>query len=109
VKRGGEQKTSGTTFEDMVLNVVRRFLVFLSILTLFGVLAYIGFKITYRNVPIFAEASDDVIAWLSVFYQHYGLWATIGVIIFAVAAVWALGEEAKKRERRKEMTRDMMR
>lgn len=76
--------------------------------SLVGGLAYIGFQIAYSNVPIFAEAADDVISWLGAFYQNYGLWATVGLIIFAIAAIWALGEEAKKRERRKEMTRDMM-
>jgi large-conductance mechanosensitive channel len=108
VKRGGEQKVPGTSFKGILVSMIKRLMVVLIIMALISGLAYIGFQIAYSNVPIFAEAADDVIAWLGAFYQHYGLWATVGLIIFAIAAVWALGEEAKKRERREEMTRDMM-
>ena len=39
---------------------------------------------------------------------EHGIWATLGFIGFICLAVWALGEEAKRKERRKETMNQMM-
>lgn len=109
IKRGGEQKAPGTSIKDMLVRVAKRLLVALIIMVLIGGIAYFGLLVVYNNVPVFAEAANDVLGWLSSFYQDYGIWATLGLILFIAAAVWALSEEARRRERRREMTKDIMR
>ena len=42
------------------------------------------------------------------FMLEHGIWATLGFIGFICLAVWALGEEAKRKERRKETMNQMM-
>ena len=55
----------------------------------------------YVNFPVFAIAADDVIVFIKGFYAEHGIWATLGFIGFICLAVWAFGEEAKRKERTK--------
>ncbi|GIN41490.1 hypothetical protein [Heyndrickxia oleronia] len=72
------------------------------------VIGYFLFQFAYDKFPAFATAADDVIKLVKSFYAEYGLWATIGAIGFICMAVWALGEELKRKERWKEAMKEMM-
>lgn len=106
VKRGST--SSDNTIKEMLVSFLKRLLAFLIILALIAVAGYFLFQFAYSEFPPFAEAADDVIAFIKSFYAEHGIWATFGFIGFVCIAVWALGEEAKRKERRKEAMKEMM-
>ena len=46
--------------------------------------------------------------WFKGFYAEYGIWATRRVYRFICLSVWAMGEEAGRKERRKQTMNQMM-
>jgi 4-hydroxybenzoate polyprenyltransferase len=92
----------------MLLNFIRRLVVAIIILALMVAIGYFLFQFAYDKFPAFAVAADDVIDFVKGFYAKNGIWATLGLIVFVCMAVWALGEEAKRKERRKEAMKEMM-
>ena len=70
--------------------------------------SYFLLRFFYVNFPVFAIAADDVIVFIKGFYAEHGIWATLGFTGFICLAVWAFGEEAKRKERRKETMNQMM-
>ncbi|MGO0715748.1 hypothetical protein P5408_024600 (plasmid) [Bacillus subtilis] len=106
VKRGSI--STENTIKDMLLSFFKRLVVAFVILALIAVAGYFLFQFAYTEYPPFAEAADDVISWLKDFYSKHGVWATLGLILFFCIAVWALGEEAKKKEQRKQAMKEMM-
>lgn len=71
-------------------------------------LLYGLFAFLYHQFPEVQHAMDQLIALFRPIYDQYGIWAVLGVIVFVIAAVWALGDELRRKERRREMTREMM-
>jgi predicted membrane protein len=106
VKRGSIP--TDNTIKDMLLNFIRRLAVAIIILALIVAIGYFLFQFAYDKFPAFAVAADDVIGFVRGFYEEHGLWATLGLIVFVCIAVWAFGEEEKKKERRKEVMKEMM-
>ncbi|OXT15224.1 hypothetical protein B9K06_22195 [Bacillus sp. OG2] len=106
VKRGSP--SSDSTIKEMLLSFGKRLLGVFLIFLLIILLGYFLFQFAYHQYPPFAEAADDVIGWVKIFYAEHGIWATIGLFMFVCMAVWALGEEAKKKERRKQAMNEMM-
>lgn len=106
VKRGSS--SSDNTVKEILVNFFKRLVGMLIVLALIAVVGYFLFQFVYNEYPPFAEAADDVIGWIKAFYSEHGIWATLGLIVFICIAVWALGEEAKKKESRKEAMKEMM-
>lgn len=106
VKRGSA--ATGNTIKEMLVSFLKRLVVVLIIFTLIVVVGYFLFQYFYHQFPPFAEAADDVIRLLKGFYSDHGIWATLGLIIFIFIAVWALGEEANRKERKREAMKEMM-
>jgi len=106
VKRGSVP--TDNTIKDMLLNFIRRLVVAIIILALMVAIGYFLFQFAYDKFPVFATAADDVISFVKSFYEEHGLWVTLGSIVFVCIAVWALGEEAKRKEQRKEAMKEMM-
>ncbi|WP_338473305.1 hypothetical protein R4Z10_21395 (plasmid) [Niallia sp. XMNu-256] len=106
VKRG--TTSTGNTIKEMITSFFKRLIAVLIILTVMVVLGYFLLQFFYANFPVFAIAADDVIAFVKGFYAKHGLWATLGFIGLICLAVWALGEEAKRKERRNEAMKQMM-
>ena len=106
VKRGST--SSDSPIKEMLVSFVKRIVGFFIILALIALIGYFLFQFAYNQYPPFAEAADDVIGWVKSFYVENGIWATLGLIVFACIAVWAIGEEAKKKERQKEAMKEMM-
>ena len=100
VKRG--TTSTDNTIKEMLVSFFKRLVALLIILTRNGwywVIFFFDFSMI--NFPVFAIAADDVIAFIKGFYAEHGIWATLGFIGFICLAVWALGEEAKRKERTK--------
>ena len=108
VKRGSSS-SGDSTIKDMLLGFLKRLVGLVIILALMIIAGYFLFQFAYDQYPPFAEAADDVLGWLKSFYTEYGIWATLGLILFLCIAVWALGEEAKKKDSRKKAMEEMMR
>lgn len=106
VKRGSTP--TDNTIKEMLIGFIRRIVVVVIVLALMVAIGYFLFKFAYDKFPAFATAADDVIKLIKGFYAEHGLWTTLGMIGFICIAVWALGEEAKKKERRKEAMKEMM-
>lgn len=106
VKRGST--STENTVKEMLLIFFKRLIVAFIILALIAVAGYFLFQFAYTEYPPFAEAADDVISWLKDFYSKHGVWATLGLFLFVCIAVWALGEEAKRKEQRKQAMKEMM-
>lgn len=106
VKRGST--STENTIKEMLLSFFKRLIVVLFIIALIATAGYFLFQFAYSQYPPFTEAADDVIGWVKDFYAEYGVWATLGLILFVCIAVWALGEEAKKKEQRKQAMKEMM-
>lgn len=106
VKRGA--KGTGSTVKEMVLEFSKKILAMLIILVLMAVVGYFLFQFAYDRYPVFAGAADDVIGGVKSFYSKHGIWATLGMIVLVCVGVWAIGEEARKKERRKEAMNEMM-
>lgn len=106
VKRGSNP--TDNTIKDMVVGFIKRLIGVVLILALIVVVGYFLFQFMYGRFEPFREAADDVISWVSVFYKENGVWATLGVIVLVCVATWAVGEEAKKKERRKKAMEEMM-
>lgn len=106
VKRGA--KGTGSTVKEIVLEFSKKILAVLIIIALIAVVGYFLFNFAYNQYPAFADAADDVIGGVKSFYLKHGIWATLGMIVFVCIAVWAIGEEARKKERRKEAMKEMM-
>jgi magnesium-transporting ATPase (P-type) len=107
VKRGSTS-TTDLSIKNMLLNFFKRVIVALVILALIVVGCYFLFQFLSSQFPEFSKASEDVIKFVKDFYEKYGLWATIGGIIFVCLAVWALGEELKRKDRQKDAMKHMM-
>ncbi|MGN7943236.1 DUF4381 domain-containing protein [Virgibacillus sp. 6R] len=106
VKRGSA--SSANPIKEILVSLIKRLIGVLIIVALIAVVGYFLFQFAYNQYPPFAEAADDVIGWLKDFYLEYGIWATLGLIIFICISVWALGEEAKRKDRRKEAMKELM-
>ncbi|AIE61705.1 hypothetical protein [Bacillus methanolicus] len=100
--------STDNTIKEMLVSFFKRLLAFLIILAFIAVAGYFLFQFAYSEFPPFAEAADDVMGWLKGFYNEHGVWATIGLIVFVCIVVWAFGEEAKRKDRRKEAIKEMM-
>lgn len=106
MKRG--TRPADHTIKEMLFGFMKRVLFVLVILVLMFTAGYFVFQFAYGEFPVFASAADDVIMLVKGFYGKHGLWATIGITGFICLAVWALGEEARRKERRRETMDDMM-
>ena len=106
VKRG--TTSTDYTIKEMLFSFFKRLVVLLIILTLMLVMGYFLFQFFYDKFPVFAVAADDVIAFIKGFYAEHGIWATLGFIGFICLAVWSLGEEARRKEQRKDAMKQMM-
>jgi len=102
VKRGSS--AANHTIKEMLLGFFKRFLVVVIVLTVMVAIAYFLLHLAYEKFPVFATAADQVIKLIKDFYVENGLWTTIGVFVFICIAVWALGEELKRKERKHEKT-----
>lgn len=107
VKRGSSATTE-FSIKNALLNFVKRVVVVLIVLALVILVGYFVFQFLSSQFPEFAKASDDVIKIVKDFYAEHGLWATIGGLAFVCIAVWALGEELRRKERKKEAMKEMM-
>lgn len=103
VKRGSS--ATNHTIKEMLLGFFRRLLVVVIVSAVMVAIAYFLLHLAYVKFPVFATAADQVLKLIKDFYIEHGLWATIGVFIFICIAVWALGEELKRKERKKEAVR----
>lgn len=106
VKRGSTP--TDNSIKEMLLSFIRRLVVFVIVLAVMIAIGYFLFQFAYDKFPAFATAADDVIKIVKDFYAEYGLWATLGAIGFICIAVWAFGEEMKKKESRKNAMKEMM-
>jgi hypothetical protein len=106
VKRGSVP--TDNTIKDMLLSFIRRIVVAVIILAFMVTIGYFLFRFAYDKFPAFAVAADDVIDFVKGFYAKNGIWATFGLIVFVCMAVWAFGEEAKRKERRREAMKEIM-
>lgn len=106
VKRGSTP--TDNSIKEILLNFIKRLVVFVIVLAVMIAIGYFLFQFAYDKFPVFATAADDVLKIVKDFYVEYGLWATLGAIVFICIAVWALGEEMKKKERRKNAMNEMM-
>lgn len=106
VKRGSP--SSENIIKEVFLSFAKRLIEVFLIFLLISSLGYFLYQFAYDQYPPFAEAADDVIEWVKFFHAKHGIWATIGLFVFVCIAVWALGEEVKKKERRKEAMKEMM-
>ncbi|WP_221568661.1 hypothetical protein [Alkalihalobacillus sp. TS-13] len=103
IKRGSPERTTSGMFS----NFLKRFMVSIIILTIMLLTAGILLWMAYSIFPLFAEAVDSVIRWINELYKEHGIWTTIGIILFILVAIWALGEEVQRSEHRREMLRHM--
>lgn len=106
VKRGSTPTDS--SIKEMLLSFIRRIVVVFIVLAVMVAIGYFLFQFSYEKFPAFATAADDVIKIVKDFYAEHGLWATLGAIGFICLAVWAFGEEMKKKESRKNAMNEMM-
>ncbi|MFI9225273.1 hypothetical protein ACIGQ5_22545 [Peribacillus frigoritolerans] len=106
VKRGSTP--TDNSIKEMLLSFIRRLVVFIIGLAVMIAIGYFVFQFAYDKFPAFATAADDVIKVIKGFYAEHGLWATLGAIGFICIAVWAFGEEMKKKESRKNAMNEMM-
>lgn len=106
VKRGSSP--TGPTIKNVLLQFMKRLLATFIILALMMILGYFLFHFAYVKFHGFAEAADDVIRVVKNFYSKHGIWITIGAFIFVCLSVWALGEEWRRKERRKQAMNEMM-
>lgn len=106
VKRGSV--STNDTIKDMLSAFFKRLVVAVIILVLMAAIAYFFFQFAYDKVPAFAVAADDVIAFIQDFYAKNGILATLGLIGFVCVSIWALGEEVRRKEQKKEAMREMM-
>ncbi|PPA68686.1 hypothetical protein [Jeotgalibacillus proteolyticus] len=106
VKRGSSSTDSG--IKDMFHGFFRRLIVTLVIFALIVVAGYFAFQFAYDRFSPFAAAADDVLAWIKVFYAEHGVWATLGLFAAVCIGVWAIGEESRKKDRRKQAVNEMM-
>lgn len=106
VKRG--PTSTDSSIKDMIVSFFKRLIAVLIVLALMVILGYFLFRYFYLHFPVFTVAADDAIAFIKGFYAENGIWATLGFIGFICIAVWALGEEAKRKERRKETMNQIM-
>lgn len=97
IKRGSV--SADQTIKNMLMDFLKRLSGTILILALIAVACYLLFRFAYQFPP-FAEAADDVIGWLKVFYRENGVWATLGLIAFVCVGVWMLGEESRRKDDR---------
>ncbi|KML32372.1 hypothetical protein ABER02_18265 [Rossellomorea marisflavi] len=106
VKRGSG--SSQPVIREFVLSVLKRLIGLLVVVGLMAGVGYLLLRMAYHRYPAFQAAADDVLGWVQGFYADHGIWATIGIILFVCLAVWAIGEEARRKERRRESMKEMM-
>jgi predicted membrane protein len=106
VKRGSTSKDN--TIKEMLVAFFKRLIGMLIIFAIIAAFGYFLFQFAYHQYPPFAKAADDVMGWFKSFYLKHGIWATLGLIVFICIAVWALGEEARRKERQKETIKEML-
>ena len=106
VKRGTQ--ATDHTIKEMLLGFFRRLVVVVVILAVMVAIGYFLFQFAYHKFPVFATAADDLIKMVKEFYTKHGLWTTLGVIGFICIAIWALGEEMKRKERQKDAMKQLM-
>lgn len=106
VKRGST--ANDNSIKEMLLGFIRRLVVFVIVLALMITIGYFVFQFAYDKFPVFSTAADDVISYVKSFYARHGVWTTVGLFVIICIAVWALGEEAKRKEQRKEAMKEMM-
>lgn len=106
VKRGSV--STSNTIKEMLVAFLKRLVVAAIILALMIAMGYFLFQLAYDKVSAFAVAADDVMAFIQDFYAKNGIWATLGLIGFVCVSIWALGEEVRRKEQRKEAMKEMM-
>jgi 4-hydroxybenzoate polyprenyltransferase len=106
VKRGSTPTES--SIKEMLLSFIRRLVVVVIIMAVMVAIGYFLFQFAYDAFPAFAIAADDVVFFVRGFYAEHGIWATLGMLGFICLAVWAFGEEAKRKDRRKQAMNEMM-
>lgn len=105
VKRG--KVSNDYSIKEMLFRFFKRFVVVLIILSLMVVMGYFLLQFFYDRFPVFAVAVDDISTFIKGFYSENGIWATLGLLVFICIGVWALGEELKRKERRKGAMKQM--
>lgn len=106
VKRGSG--SSEPIIREFLLSFLKRLMALLIVLGLIIGVGYFLLKLAYDRFPAFQAAADDVMGWVQRFYVEHGIWATTGVIIFICLGVWAMGEETRRKERRRESMNELM-
>ncbi|WP_191559571.1 hypothetical protein [Metabacillus idriensis] len=106
VKRGSTP-TDGS-IKEMFLSFMRRLAAVVIIMAVMAAIGYFLYQFAYNAFPAFAIAADDVTQFVKEFYHEHGVWATIGMVGFICLAVWAFGEEAKRKDRRRQAMDEMM-
>lgn len=96
VKRGSTPTDS--SIKEMLLSFTRRLVAIVIIIAVMVAIGYFLFQFAYEEFPAFATAADDVVSFVKGFYADHGIWATLGMFGFICIAVWAFGEEAKRKE-----------
>ncbi|UNJ81123.1 hypothetical protein [Metabacillus dongyingensis] len=97
VKRGSTPTES--SIKEMLLSFIKRLAVVMIIMAVMAAIGYFLFQFAYDAFPAFAAAADDVVFFVRGFYAEHGVWATLGMFGFIFIAVWAFGEEAKRKDR----------
>lgn len=100
VKRGSTPTEN--SIKEMLLSLIKRLAVVMSIMAVMVAIGYFLFQFAYDAFPAFAAAADDVVFFVREFYVEYGVWTTLGMFGFICLAVWAFGEEAKRKDRQKQ-------
>lgn len=106
VKRGA--RPTDSSIKEIVRKGIQRLAFFLIMVAVSGVFLYFAYQYAYHHLDPFREAADDVWTWIHVFYAKHGVWATVGLVVAILMAIWALGEEGRRRDRRKEAMKEMM-
>ena len=105
VRRGKSESSKNAikeTIQSMGVYAVSVVVIVASI----GFIGYLLFNWAYHEYPPFAESADSVIQWIEGFYNKFGIWKTLVLIVAVVIGVWAIGEESKRKERRKEAMKE---
>lgn len=106
VKRGSTP-TDGS-IKEMFLSFIRRLMAFVIIMAVMAAIGYFLYQFAYDTFPAFALAADDVAQFVRGFYNEHGVWTTLGMVGFICLAVWAFGEEAKRKDRQRQAMNEMM-
>ncbi|MDR0140139.1 hypothetical protein RFW18_20460 [Metabacillus idriensis] len=106
VKRGSTPTDS--SIKEMFLSFMRRLAATVIIMAVMAAIGYFLYQFAYNAFPAFAIAADDVTKFVKGYYHEHGVWATIGMAGFICLAVWAFGEEAKRKDRQRQAMNEMM-